>query len=1263
MFSQIFYILKTKLVLTLTILFLIFHETVVLAQPYANPDQPTLGTTTNFLLFTSLGAVTNTGTSSIYAGNVATNNGIISGFETLQSQPFGLFNANAATNQCATDLGLLYTELNTITADRAEAAAHEYGGQTLTPGVYHNTGAISVTGNLTLDGRGNSNARFIIRSSGAFTSGAGSKIILVNGAQAKNVFWIITGAISLAANVDAKGIFINAAAISIGAGVILEGAMLSKEGAITTLDGMNLSSPFMLLKKNQRITVGTAPEDLVLIGNTNPIVRWESATDFNFTNPTEITLNSETLYSSCIGTLSTTTFYRVVVLIDGVAVHSNIVKINVVPTVTLPDLGPLNSFVLFTKAGAVTNTGNSINNALIGTNFGAIGGSYSRPLLLNIQNSSTDVAANNLKNLFDSVKDIPTTDMHVAAFGSGEVLLPGIYEVNSAASVGGTIILDGKGSANYVFIIKITGALSFAAGSKVLLTNGAIAANVFWVIDGALSIGASSEVRGNYICLAGAVALGNMTIVEGRLFSIEGAITLDTSTLSIPVAAQSDQFIAAGTQPVELKLTGYVDEITKWQKSKDVLFSNPDDIINNTSILSVAEIGELSSTTYFRAVIKVNDDTINSSIATISINQTTIPLIVSANQEFCSPTQPSDLLLSGNVGTVIKWQRSSDLSFTIPIDIINTTNILKGVDIGIISVTTFYRAVVQNSSGCQFKYSNPVKMTITVPTTWDGNTWSNGAPSSTTSAIFAGNFNRNENIEACSITINNNAIVTINSGFTMTLTNGLTVSSGSLTFENNASLVQMNNNAINSGNISYKRITSKMKAFDYTYWSSPVAEQKLNILSPNTLSDKYFSFAYPNWVDENGANTMEVAKGYIIRVPKERTWPNNENVVYPYAQPVEFIGTPNNGHYSINAINPDSSFLIGNPYPSSLDADLFLAANSKVLDGTIYFWTHNTAITNNKYSSDDYASYNGVGGTATAAAPSEPIKSGINPNIPTGKIAAGQSFFGVSKTIITGTNEIIFDNNMRLGVSGSDVSNSQFFKLSNSTTKLKLVEKNRVWLNLTNSQGAFKQTLLGYVTGASNDFDNGYDGLTYDGNKFINLYSIQQQNQLGIQGRALPFNEDDTVALGFSTTINGIFTIAIGHVDGLFTNQSIFLEDKLTNTKTDLKTGNYNFTTVAGEFNERFVLSYTNKTLKTEDLNMKQSSIMVSTKSKEVNIISSTEAINKVFIYDISGKQIYLKNNINNKELTILNLASNLQVLFLKTVLENDEVITTKILY
>jgi hypothetical protein len=216
---------------------------------------------------------------------------------------------------------------------------------------------------------------------------------------------------------------------------------------------------------------------------------------------------------------------------------------------------------------------------------------------------------------------------------------------------------------------------------------------------------------------------------------------------------------------------------------------------------------------------------------------------------------------------------------------------------------------------------------------------------------------------------------------------------------------------------------------------------------------------------------------------------------------------------------------------------------------------------------------------------------------------------------------------MRVGVIDlTKEDNSQFFKTKNPKGKSgKAIEKNRVWLNLTNTGGAFKQALVGYLTNATNDYDDRFDGESFDGNEFVDFYSVNQNKNLTIQGRALPFDENDEVPLGYRTTINGDFTINIAQVDGSLTNQAVFIEDKLTNTVTDLKSGNYTFKTVAGTFNDRFVLKYTNKTLSVEAMD-KEDGILVfySNNYKTLiihnNVMDST--VNTVTLYNITGQKI-----------------------------------------
>ena len=111
---------------------------------------------------------------------------------------------------------------------------------------------------------------------------------------------------------------------------------------------------------------------------------------------------------------------------------------------------------------------------------------------------------------------------------AGTTILPGLHTVAGAVSNTTTVTLDGGGDPNAVFVFQVGGALAMAAGSHVVLTNGAQASRVFWQVNGAGAVGANSDFAGTLMALD-AVAMGNGTTVNGRAFARNGALTLDNN--------------------------------------------------------------------------------------------------------------------------------------------------------------------------------------------------------------------------------------------------------------------------------------------------------------------------------------------------------------------------------------------------------------------------------------------------------------------------------------------------------------------------------------------------------------------------------------------------------------------------------------------------------------------------------------------------------------------------------------------------------------
>ncbi|WP_086454685.1 LamG-like jellyroll fold domain-containing protein [Flavobacterium sp. FPG59] len=569
------------------------------------------------------------------------------------------------------------------------------------------------------------------------------------------------------------------------------------------------------------------------------------------------------------------------------------------------------------------------------------------------------------------------------------------------------------------------------------------------------------------------------------------------------------------------------------------------------------------------------------------------------------------------------------------------------------------------SGGCTSLPTGNVIIDPVTTTTYTASGWS-VTPTIDMLGVINSNTPITADVQLCNCTVNTGINAVVSTGVSMKLQDKLTVN-GMLTFENNASLVQVNDVA-NTGNIKYQRETTPIKRFDYTYWSSPVSNQKLFDLSPLTNPGRYYSFnpVTEAYSQEDPQNLMGKGIGYIIRAPENTATPPSP--LSPYLG--VFEGIPHNGSFALSPVVAFKPYLIGNPYPSALDADAFIAANSNVLFGTLYFWTHNTArgvgVSNPgtgffAYSADDYATYNTTGGVAVAA--SDPDKSITNPYRPTGKIAAGQAFFASTLENMTGTS-IVFNNNMRMGAGNTILDNSQFFKTTASKSKsASAIEKHRVWLNLTNTQGAFKQMLVGYISGATNNYDSTYDGLSFNGNEFVDFYSVNENKTLTIQGRALPFEENDEIPLGYSTTIQGNFSIGIDQVDGLLASRKIYLEDKIKSIVHDLKQGPYTFETGKGIFNERFVLRYTDKTLGVDDVDVKSNQVLVSVKNKVIKVDSGMESIDKIYVYTVSGTAIYEKQKVDAFTFSISSLPAAQQVLIVKTVLKNGNVVTNKIIY
>jgi hypothetical protein len=525
------------------------------------------------------------------------------------------------------------------------------------------------------------------------------------------------------------------------------------------------------------------------------------------------------------------------------------------------------------------------------------------------------------------------------------------------------------------------------------------------------------------------------------------------------------------------------------------------------------------------------------------------------------------------------------------------------------------------------------------------------------------------------LTIQNNALLTVESDNAVTITDWININTGGdLQLNNSASLIQINNNA-NQGIMHMDR-TASIRKLDYVYWSSPVASFSSSAISPGTNAGYIYKWAptvangtyasdFGKWV--GGNEIMALGKGYIVRGPDAYT-ATHQNYT------ATFVGTPNNGVINtpiqrstytgapyvgptttMVTLNDDNWNLLGNPYPSALNADAFLTANAANISGFVKIWTHGTLPSNMivdpfyedyqmNYTVADYITYNSLGSTPP----------GYN-----GMIGAGQGFFVLMNDLGATNESVIFNNTMR----SHTFDNSQFYRTAENTENNSVIEKHRIWLDLVSPTGTNTKTLIGYATGASNNLDNAFDAPALGVKASFELYSIAENKELLIQGRTLPFDNNDQIPLGVTAPNDGMYTIALSLVDGRFlnTDQNIYLEDKLLNVIHDLKAAPYHFTIEAGTNENRFVLRYTNETLGNNDFLNDNSVLVVS--NTNLSVVSTKNTIQSVLVFDVLGRLLVNKQNVNSLEVPLHEVQKNKAPLVVQITLTNGTKVNKKVVY
>ena len=500
-----------------------------------------------------------------------------------------------------------------------------------------------------------------------------------------------------------------------------------------------------------------------------------------------------------------------------------------------------------------------------------------------------------------------------------------------------------------------------------------------------------------------------------------------------------------------------------------------------------------------------------------------------------------------------------------------------------------------------------------------------------------------------------------------------------------------------------RRQEGNLNYFRYNYWTSPVGAKaitnntntnfSLNMLKDGSESPIDFTAApqesgkvsshwlykfqngqtYFHWVALTPSSAIEPGVGYSHKGTNDAPTGGDQQYL--------FEGKPNNGtillvaddvndgdgteeHVDVEGTRNYTSTLIGNPYPSALDAEQFLLDNASAIDGAIYMWEQWSG--NSHYLIDYEGGYGtiNIGATTPAYQWNDPSQTESTlAKEPTPFIPVGQGFF---VEVVADLGTIEFNNSQRV-FKREATGESIFFRNSESENTKATAESSPmglVRLELNVSNGNKRNFVLLFGDQTTDGFDYGYDARTIDPQP-DDLNSFLGDEKMVIQSYA-PITNNKVVDLVFNSTGTYNYTLEIIELENISDNQGIYLRDNLTGSYFDLRSGAYSFSSdESGEDTERFdVVFQSAEALSNDEFDTTDVLIFVNNTEDKLYIKGLTTQAKQLSLTNMLGQNIKSYYNINNQTLEngldISNLSSGVYLVNLNS--ENGTQLSKKII-
>ena len=512
-----------------------------------------------------------------------------------------------------------------------------------------------------------------------------------------------------------------------------------------------------------------------------------------------------------------------------------------------------------------------------------------------------------------------------------------------------------------------------------------------------------------------------------------------------------------------------------------------------------------------------------------------------------------------------------------------------------------------------------------------------------------------ENAHVREIEVENGGKLVVNTGLELKVNNGI-ILDGDIRLIGNSQLIQTHtgtSQVTGNGKLYLDKQSNLSNVYQSGYWSSPVTtsgntftieDAMKDGTTPTSATSIPSNLNFTTGYDGN-ASTKTISSYWLANLTNALDWNRHRsqtashNVTQGYNMKslglnFTFVGKPNDGDYTSTVTSGNSS-LLGNPYPSAMNADAFLATNN-TLFSTLYFWDGSVDNSNTHVRSaytGGYATYNGTIGVG--------FNGGIAPN---NRISVGQGFF----VDATDNGTIIFNNSHRL----YDTSANLYAR----PTQIPVL---RIGLDfsINETETFHRQLAVTFINGTTNGYEPAYDAIMYDMQPSDFALKVDNQTNDFVITGIEDYNDTIEIPLHVKLDQQRNMAFSIDAIEGL-TPDNIYLKDTYNNQYYNLN-DTVNIYLEEGNFTDRFFIVFRNQVANINDV-INNNNVTIIDRTNSIKLKSNL-IIKQIQIFNTIGQVIFNKK-LNNNQTEIFPSIYKGQFVIIKTKLENGQEITTKLI-